>query len=63
MLHHNATSARGEQPASRTIMANSGTGELQGIFGAAQIVINADGGHTLLRDYDLTADTEAASHE
>jgi hypothetical protein len=63
MLHHNATSARGEQSASWTIMANSGTGELQGISGAAQIVIDADGGHTLVLDYDLTPDPGAASQE
>jgi Protein of unknown function (DUF3224) len=34
-------------------MSDSGTGELQGISGVAQIVIDADGGHTLLLDYDL----------
>ena len=63
ILHHNATSARGEQSASWTIMANSGTGELQSISGAAQIAIDADGGHTLLLDYDLISDTETPSHE
>jgi hypothetical protein len=54
ILHHNAVSARGEQSTSWTIMANSGTGELQGISGEAQIVIDADGGHTLVLDYDLS---------
>jgi Protein of unknown function (DUF3224) len=54
ILHHNATSARGEQSASWTIMADSGTGELQGISGAAQIVIEPDGGHTFLLDYDIS---------
>ena len=63
ILHHNAVSAHGEQSASWTIMADSGTGELQGISGAAQIVIDADGGHTLVLDYDLAADPGAASHE
>ena len=63
ILHHNAVSAYGEQSATWTIMANSGTGELQGISGAAQIVIDADGGHTLVLDYDLTAGTNAASNE
>ena len=63
ILHHNAVSARGEQSASWTIMADSGTGDLQGISGAAQIVIDADGGHTLVLDYDLTPDTEITSHE
>jgi hypothetical protein len=63
LLHHNAVSAHGEQSATWTIMADSGTGDLQGISGAAQIVINADGGHTLNLDYDLTSDSAAASHE
>ena len=63
ILHHNATSAHGEQSATWTIMANSGTGELQGISGAAQIVIDADGGHTLVLDYDLTSDADTTSHE
>jgi hypothetical protein len=59
LLHHNATSANGAQSATWTIMANSGTGDLQDISGAAQIVIDADGGHTLLLDYDL----ETPPHE
>ena len=63
ILHHNAVSARGEQSASWTIMADSGTGDLQGISGAAQIVIDADGGHTLVLDYDLIPSEEAASVE
>jgi uncharacterized protein DUF3224 len=62
ILHHNAVSVRGEQSATWTIMKNSGTGDLQGISGAAQIVIDADGGHTLILDYDLTADTNFASN-
>jgi hypothetical protein len=53
ILHHNAVSARGEQSATWTIMSDSGTGELQGISGVAQIVIDANGSHTLLLDYDL----------
>ena len=63
ILHHNATIARGDQSATWTIMANSGTGDLQGISGAAQIVIDADGGHTLVLDYELTPDHGAASRE
>ena len=63
VLHHNATSVRGEQSASWTIVVNSGTGDLQGISGAAQIVIDVDGGHTLVLDYDLTGDADAPSHE
>jgi hypothetical protein len=63
ILHHNATIARGEQSATWIIMANSGAGDLQGISGAAQIVIDADGGHTLVLDYDLIPSEEAASVE
>ena len=63
ILHHNAVSAHGEQSATWTIMANSGTGALRGVSGAAQIVIDADGGHTLVLDYDLTSDPDAASRE
>jgi uncharacterized protein DUF3224 len=62
ILHHNAVSARGEQSATWTIMANSGTGELQSISGAAQIVIDADGGHTLVLDYGLATASEITSH-
>jgi Protein of unknown function (DUF3224) len=63
ILHHNAVSARGEQSATWTIMTDSGTGELEDISGAAQIVIDADGGHTLILDYDLNAEQEMTSHE
>jgi hypothetical protein len=62
ILRHNAVSVRGSQSATWTIMANSGTGELQGISGAAQIVIDADGGHTLVLDYELATDSEITSH-
>jgi hypothetical protein len=63
ILHHNAVSVRGEQCAMWTIMANSGTGALQGISGAAQIIIDADGGHTLLLDYDLASGSDTAFRE
>jgi hypothetical protein len=63
ILHHNAVSAHGEQSATWTIMANSGTGELQGLSGAAHIVIDADGGHTLALDYDLVPSAEASLAE
>ena len=63
ILHHNAVSAHGEQSATWTIMTNSGTGGLQGICGAAQIVIDADGGHTLVLDYNLTSGSDTASRE
>jgi len=63
ILRHHAVSARGEQSATWMILADSGTGELQGISGPAQIVIGADGGHTLVLDYDLSADQEMTSHK
>ena len=34
-------------------MRDSGTGELQGISGQGNIIIDADGGHTLTLDYAL----------
>jgi hypothetical protein len=63
ILHHNAVSVGKKQSATWTIMANSGTGELQGISGAAQIVIDADGGHTLILDYDLIPNAETTPVE
>jgi hypothetical protein len=63
ILHHNATSARGAQSASWTIMPNSGIGELQGISGAALITQEPDGGHTFTLDYDLNPDLDAATGE
>jgi hypothetical protein len=63
VLHHNAVSAHGEQSATWTILADSGTGDLQDISGAAQIVIDADGGHTLVLDYDLTSGPEITSYK
>jgi hypothetical protein len=53
VLVHDASMAGDEQSLSLTIMRDSGTGELQGIRGMANITIDADGGHTLILDYDL----------
>jgi hypothetical protein len=53
VLHHNATQSAAGQSASWTIMPNSGTGELRGLRGSAQISIAPDGTHTLTLDYDL----------
>ena len=61
ILHHNAVSAHGDQSATWAIMEHSGTGELHGISGAAQIVIDADGGHTLVLDYGLASDSETTA--
>jgi len=53
VLVHDASMAGDEQSLSLTIMRDSGTGDLQGIYGMANITIDADGGHTLILDYDL----------
>ncbi|GAA1690909.1 DUF3224 domain-containing protein [Fodinicola feengrottensis] len=56
MLHHNAARV-GDDPDkgffSLTVLANSGTGDLTGISGSAQITVAADGGHTLDLDYTI----------
>ena len=53
ILVHDASMAGAEQSLSLTIMRDSGTGDLHGIHGDATIAIDADGGHTLILDYDL----------
>ena len=54
VLVHDASMSSDEQSLSLTIMRDSGTGELQGIGGQGNIIIDADGGHTLTLDYNLT---------
>jgi len=56
VLHHSATSTRGAQSASWTIVPDSGIGELAGISGEACIEIAPDGTHSVIIDYDM-ADT------
>ena len=51
---HDASMSSDGQSLSLTIMRDSGTGELQDIGGQGNIIINADGGHTLTLDYNLT---------
>ena len=53
VLHHNATASRDEQSATWTILANSGTGELESLRGEAQIINEPGGKHTFILDYDL----------
>ncbi|HKV83735.1 MAG TPA: DUF3224 domain-containing protein [Ktedonobacterales bacterium] len=53
VLHHNAIASRDGQTATWTVLPHSGTGALQGLRGAAQIVSEPDGGHTFILDYDL----------
>jgi hypothetical protein len=51
---HDASMSSDGQSLSLTIMRDSGTGELEGIGGQGNIIIDADGGHTLTLDYNLT---------
>jgi hypothetical protein len=53
VLHHNAAQSAAGQSATWTILPNSGTGELTGLRGDAQISIAPDGTHTLTLEYDL----------
>src|SRR2546421_6452817 len=53
LLQHSATSTRGAQSGSYTVVPDSGTGQLAGLSGHGQIAIDADGGHTFTLDYDL----------
>ena len=53
VLHHNATMTRDESSASWTVLPDSGTGELSGLRGEAQITQSPDGGHTFTLTYDL----------
>jgi Protein of unknown function (DUF3224) len=52
VLHHTATGSGGEQAMSWTILPDSGTGELVGIKGGGQIVVE-DGVHSYYLDYEL----------
>jgi hypothetical protein len=53
VLLHDAVRSATTQSATWSIVPDSGTGELQGLRGAAQITIEPDGGHTFTLDYDL----------
>jgi hypothetical protein len=53
VLQHSATSSRGAQSLSLSVVPDSGTGELVGLRGEARIVIGPDGGHSFTLDYDL----------
>jgi len=53
VLHHSATMTGGGHEASWTVVPDSGTGELGGLRGTADIAVDADGGHTFTLDYDL----------
>ena len=53
VLQHSATMTKDSQSLSLTVVPDSGTGELLGLRGEARIDIDAEGGHTLILDYDL----------
>lgn len=53
VLHHNATMAHGTASASWTVVPDSGTGDLAGLRGEAQIGDGPDGGHSFTLDYEL----------
>ena len=53
VLHHNAAMSAGTRSATWTILPESGTGELTGLRGEAKIVVEPDGGHTFMLDYEL----------
>ena len=53
VLQHNATMTKTAQSLSLTIVPDSGTGKLVGISGQGRIEIDAEGGHTLILDYEL----------
>lgn len=53
VLQHSATSSRGQQSATWTVVPDTGTGELLGLRGTAEIEIEPDGTHRFRLDYDL----------
>lgn len=53
VLVHDASMSNDGQSLILDIMRDSGTGELQGIRGTGNIIIDSDGGHTLTLEYDL----------
>lgn len=53
LLQHCARGRRDVQEAEWTIVADSGTAELTGLSGTAEITATADGGHTVTFAYEL----------
>jgi hypothetical protein len=53
VLQHSATMTKDAQSLSLTVVPDSGTGELLGVSGQGRIEIDAEGGHTLILDYEL----------
>lgn len=55
LLRHNAFMAEGAGSSEVVVMAVSGTGDLTGLSGTANIDRHDDGSHTFTLDYDLAA--------
>lgn len=53
VLRHNAVGSAEGGEATWEVLADSGTGQLRGIRGTAQIVRHQDGTHVFTLDYDL----------
>ena len=53
VLHHTATSSRDGRSATWSVVPDTGTGDLSGLRGEAEISIGPDGGHDFSLEYDL----------
>ncbi len=53
VLHHTATTSPDGRSATWTVVPDTGTGELRGLRGEAEISVGPDGGHSFSLDYDL----------
>lgn len=53
VLHHTATSSPDGRSATWSVVPDTGTGELLGLRGEAEISIGPDGEHSFALDYDL----------
>ena len=53
VLHHTATSSPDGRSATWSVVPDTGTGELRGLRGEAEISVGPDGDHAFSLDYDL----------
>ena len=53
VLHHTATSSPEGRSATWSVVPDTGTDDLRGLRGEAEISVDADGGHSFSLDYDL----------
>ncbi len=54
LQHWGLSGGGGPQKAVGHVVPGSGTGELAGLSGEVEISVDANGGHTLTLDYDIT---------